>query len=58
MEALLAIDAGLGAMSGQENERLWMPDALTGPEWGEVRGMAQRALLLAVPTGSSPPEAD
>jgi hypothetical protein len=50
VEALLALDAKLDAISGEANAALWQPDALTGPEWGEVRELAQRALLLAVPT--------
>ncbi len=34
----------LAAMSGEQNARLWEPDALDGPEWAEVRALASAAL--------------
>ena len=34
----------LDAMSGQANSRLWEPDALSDPEWNDVRLLATDAL--------------
>jgi len=45
LKSVQEVQAKLVAMSGQENEELWQPEALTSrPEWAEVRTAASRAL--------------
>lgn len=51
VEALMALDRKLAAISGEANEALWLPDALDGPVWAEIRELARTAVRLAVPTG-------
>lgn len=46
-EAILAVHAFLGSMSGESNAALWTPEALLRrPEWIETRSLAKRALSL------------
>jgi hypothetical protein len=47
LDALLRLDAYLASISGEENARLWQPEALDGPEWDRVRALARRALGFA-----------
>jgi hypothetical protein len=51
VEALMALDQKLHAISGEPNEALWLPDALDGPVWAEIRELARKAVRLAVQTG-------
>ena len=51
VEALLALDRKLEVISGEVNETLWLPDALDGPVWEEIRDLARGAVRLAVSTG-------
>jgi len=39
-----ALSEKLDEMSGEENSGLWQPQALGGPEWGDVRALATDAL--------------
>lgn len=38
------LDALLGQMSGETNAELWTYEALSGPEWRAVRGLAREVL--------------
>ncbi len=42
--SLQDLDEHLDRMSGEENAGLWLEEALSGPEWREVRELARRAL--------------
>lgn len=43
-DALRRLDSLLTRMSGTANARLWVVDALSEPEWAEVRSVARQAL--------------
>lgn len=43
-ERVRLLSQKLDAMSGEANAKLWEPEALHGPEWAEVRGLAADAL--------------
>ena len=43
--AIQKLSRTLDEMSGADNAHLWKPSALRGPEWAEVRRLAQDALL-------------
>jgi hypothetical protein len=39
------LDEKLDGMSGDEQAAMWEPEALTGPEWAEVRRLAADAVV-------------
>ena len=53
MNVLRALNDGLRAIGGPENEHLWTTDALERAEWSDIRRLASdaKASLLALPRG-------
>lgn len=50
-EKIRCLDEHLLSFSGPSYERLWKVDALTAPEWEEVRRLARNALRLLEGSG-------